>query len=166
MITPITAGIATLLRLGHNHFCMRRRKEDAELYKETCGKYKLRDIVRYMARARRKFTNTADIVPMVPPNYPKIGLEYTYDFKELDEHQLERFEMAYTYFRGVTYEEDDDPIGLGITKVSDPDFTEGLKNHLASTYMSFILSELPDEEMDLRIGEDEAEGETPSEEAE
>ena len=62
MITPVTVGIATLLRLGHNHFCMRRRQKDAELYRQTCGKYAIRDIVRYMARARRKFTNTADIV--------------------------------------------------------------------------------------------------------
>ena len=102
----------------------------------------------------RTFTNKADIVPMLPPNFPKIGLEYSYDYQELDEHQREKFDTAYTYFRGVAYEGDDDPVGFGITRISDPDFARGLKNHLAATYMSFILSDLSDDEMDLRIGDD------------
>jgi hypothetical protein len=114
----------------------------------------------YLFANFRTFTNKTDVVPMVPPNFSKIGLEYSYDYEGLDEHQREKFDSAYTYFRGVSFEDDDDPIGFGITKISDPDFAKGLKNHLAATYMSFILSELADEEMDMRIGDDVAQDET------
>ena len=110
----------------------------------------------------RTFTNAADIVPMVPPNFHKIGLEYTYDINALSEEQRAKFDRVYTYLRGVAFEEDDDPVGLGITKVDDEAFTRGLKNHLAATYMSFILSELDDEvisyHIDLEDKSDEDEG--------
>lgn len=108
----------------------------------------------------RTFTNAHDIVPMVPPNFPKIGIEHVYDREAMDEEQLSKFEDIYRYFRGVAFDEDDDPIGLKITKVDDEDFTRGLKNHLAATYMSFILSELPDEVIALHIGTDEEDDQT------
>ena len=62
VITPLTFGTAALLRLGHNKCCLRRRQQDAALYREALGKADIRDIVAYMARARRRESNTADIV--------------------------------------------------------------------------------------------------------
>ncbi len=105
----------------------------------------------------RTFTNAADAVPTVPPSFPKIGIEYTYDLAALSEEQRARFDQAYAYFRGVEFEQDDDPIGLGITRISDPALAEVLRNHLAATYMSFIVSELTDEQ--LKLGDDEIEEE-------
>ena len=102
----------------------------------------------------RTFTNAADAVPTVPPNFPKIGLEYTYDREALDEQQRARFETAYQYFRGVAFEDDDDPVGFDVTRIADPALAEILRNHLAATYMSFIVSELSDEQMQL--GNDES----------
>jgi hypothetical protein len=98
----------------------------------------------------RTFTNADDAVPTVPPNFPKIGIEYTYDLKTLDEAQRHRFDAAYRYFRGVAFEADDDPVGLGVTRIADPALAEVLKNHLAATYMSFIVTELTDEQMQLQ----------------
>lgn len=102
----------------------------------------------------RTFTNAEDAVPTVPPNFPKIGIEYTYDRTTLDDEQRARFEAAYQYFRGVAFEEDDDPVGLGITRISDSALAEVLRNHLAATYMSFIVSELTNEQM--KLGDDES----------
>ena len=111
----------------------------------------------------RTFTNVDDAVPTVPPTFPKLGIEYTYDRNALGDAQLQKFEAAYEYFRGVAFEDDDDPVGFGVTRISDSALAQVLKNHLAATYMSFIVSELSDEEFDLRMGnEDEKE---PSEEA-
>ncbi len=62
VITPLTFGIAALLRLCHNKCCLRRRQQDAALYREALGRADIRDIVKYMARARRRESNTADIV--------------------------------------------------------------------------------------------------------
>ena len=53
----------------------------------------------------------------------------------------------YNYFRGMTYEEDKDLLGLGFQKKEDAGY-EALKNHMCHTYMSFILSGLSDEEID------------------
>ena len=50
----------------------------------------------------------------------------------------------YNYFRGMTYEEDKDLLGLGFRKKEDAGY-EALKNHMCHTYMSFILSGLSDE---------------------
>ena len=97
----------------------------------------------------RTFTNVADAVPTVPPAFPKIGIEYTYDREALTETQRLRFEEAYKYFRGVAFDDDNDPIGFGVTAISDPALANVLKNHLAATYMSFIISELTDEQMEL-----------------
>ena len=95
----------------------------------------------------RTFTNVADIVPEMPSGLGKIGIEYTYDLKTFDEAQRTKFDESYQYFRGVAFEEDDDPIGLGVTQIQDPVAAEALRNHLAATYMSFIASELTDEQM-------------------
>ena len=62
VIMPLTCAIALLLRLGHNKFCSRRMQKDAEVYSEICRKHEIRDVVTYMARARRMESNTADIV--------------------------------------------------------------------------------------------------------
>ena len=95
----------------------------------------------------RTFTNVADIVPEMPSDLGKIGIEYTYDLKTFDEAQRAKFDESYQYFRGVAFEEDDDPIGLGVTQIQDPVAAEALRNHLAATYMSFIASELTDEQL-------------------
>lgn len=102
----------------------------------------------------RTFTNAEDAVPTVPPNFPKIGIEYTYNRSELDDAQRATFEAAYEYFRGVAFDDDNDPVGFGVTRIADAALAEVLRNHLAATYMSFILSELSDEQMDLRTGEE------------
>ena len=95
----------------------------------------------------RTFTNVADIVPEMPEGLAKIGIEYTYDREALDARQRARFDESYQYFRGVAFEEDNDPIGLGVTQMSDPVAAAALRNHLAATYMSFIASELTDEQV-------------------
>lgn len=98
------------------------------------------------------YTNIDDVVPTVPPRIPpyyfsKIGKEHLFNRAALDENQRQRFVRAYTYFRNTTFEEDKDLLGLGFRKKENAGF-ETLKNHLCHTYMSFILSELSDEELD------------------
>ena len=95
----------------------------------------------------RTFTNVADVVPKMPERFAKIGIEYTYDRETLDAKQRARFDESYQYFRGVAFEDDNDPIGLGVTQMSDPTAATALRNHLAATYMSFIASELTDEQV-------------------
>ena len=105
----------------------------------------------------RTFTNVDDVVPTVPTTFTKIGIEYTYDYNALNEKQRARFDTAYNYFRGVPFEDDNDPIGLGITTIDDPTLAKGLKNHLLATYMSFIISELSDDQMKFGVEEEAAE---------
>lgn len=98
------------------------------------------------------YTNNDDVVPTVPPRIPphyfsKIGKEHLFNRAALEENQRQRFIRAYRYFRNVTFEEDKDLLGLGFRKNENAGY-ETLKNHLCHTYMSFILSELSDEEMD------------------
>ena len=62
VITPLTFCTAALLRLGHNKLCLRRRQQDAQLYRNALAYADIRSIVKYMARARRRESNTADIV--------------------------------------------------------------------------------------------------------
>ncbi len=97
------------------------------------------------------FTNIDDAVPFVPPRIPPyyfshIGKEHLFNFNALEQNQKARFQRAYTYFRNVTFEEDRDLLGLGLKKTESMGW-KALKNHLCHTYMSFILSELTDEEM-------------------
>ena len=96
-------------------------------------------------------SNTDDVVPTVPYRIPphyfsKIGTEHLFDRGAMGQDQRLRFERAYHYFRGMSFEEDRDLLGLGFRK-TDNVIYEKLKNHLCHTYMSFILSELSDEEM-------------------
>ncbi|MBR4131470.1 MAG: hypothetical protein IKT99_00710, partial [Oscillospiraceae bacterium] len=62
LILPVTFGIATLLRLGHNKCCQRRREKDAALYQEAYTGVDLRQAVAEMARAARKELKLNSIV--------------------------------------------------------------------------------------------------------
>ena len=102
------------------------------------------------------YTNKNDVVPVVPPRIPphyfsKIGKEYFFNYDALDEDQKARFTRAYTYFRGTSFEEDKDLLGLGLKARESLGYNK-LKNHLVHTYMSFLLSELTDQEIGLYIG--------------
>ena len=61
-ILPLTFGIATLLRLGHNKCCERRREKDAALYREAYSGADLRQVVENMARSHRRELKTNSIV--------------------------------------------------------------------------------------------------------
>ena len=103
------------------------------------------------------YTNTDDVVPTVPPRIPpfffsKIGKEHLFQYTAQDKNQRQRFIRAYTYFRNMTFEEDKDLLGLGLRQTESLGY-KALKNHLCHTYMSFILSELTDEEIDNYLGE-------------
>ena len=105
----------------------------------------------------RCFTNRHDIVPTVPLSIPpryfsKIGTEHLYDYETLDEEQKKRFLRLYLYFRRIPFEEDTDLLGTGLRESGSLGF-RALKNHLCHTYMSFILSELSDEEIDRYLAE-------------
>ena len=98
------------------------------------------------------YTNKNDIVPIVPPRIPphyfsKIGKEYLFNLDALDSDHRARFLRAYRYFRGMTFDEDKDLLGLGL-KANESLGYKALKNHLCHTYMSFILSEMSDDEID------------------
>lgn len=97
------------------------------------------------------YTNKDDVVPVVPPRIPphffsKIGKEHLFNYGALDKNQKQRFLRAYTYFRNMTFEEDKDLLGLGLKQTESLGY-KALKNHLCHTYMSFILSELSDQEI-------------------
>lgn len=62
LVMPLTYGIAALVRLVHNKCCLRRRKKDAELYRDTFGNADLRRMVEQMARSRKKDIRIADIL--------------------------------------------------------------------------------------------------------
>lgn len=100
----------------------------------------------------RYYTNKNDVVPKVPleigPHFfSKIGKEHLFDYEGLDEMQKARFLRVYEYFRGIPFEEDTDLLGLGLKQTESLSYRK-LKNHLAHTYMSFILSEQTEEEID------------------
>ena len=102
------------------------------------------------------YTNIDDVVPTVPPRIPphyfsKIGKEHLFNRNAMEKNQKLRFERAYRYFRNMTFEEDKDLLGLGFRKKKKAAY-ETLKNHLCHTYMSFILSELSDDEIDKYLG--------------
>ncbi len=61
-ILPITFGIATLLRLGHNQCCLYRRGKDAKIYKEAYSDVDLRQVVEEIARANKRELNASNIV--------------------------------------------------------------------------------------------------------
>ena len=100
------------------------------------------------------FTNKDDVVPVVPlrvaPHFfSKIGKEHLFQYGAMDKDQKQRFLRAYRHFRGRTFEEDKDLLGLAAAE--SPEY-RALKNHLCHTYMSFVLSELSDGEIGLYIG--------------
>ena len=61
-VTPVTLGIAALLRLGHNRCCRRRREKDAELYRAAYTGADLYQAVADMARSRSEELKTKNIV--------------------------------------------------------------------------------------------------------
>ncbi len=98
------------------------------------------------------FTNIDDVVPLVPPRisphyFSKIGKEHVFSYGAMESNQKERFLRAYRYFRGTTFEEDKDLLGLSMRETESLGY-KALKNHLCHTYMSFLLSELTDREID------------------
>ena len=101
----------------------------------------------------RTFTNKNDVVPTVPPTYTRINKqqEHQFAYNELSSSQKKRFNRVYEYFRGRTFEEDTSLLGLGFAGHGEFKSYEVLKNHLAHTYMSFILSELSDEHIDEHL---------------
>ena len=99
------------------------------------------------------YTNIDDVVPKVPPRIPphyfsKIGREHVFNLGALDQDQRKRFQRAYRHFRGTTFEEDKDFLGI---KTEESKEYRTLKHHLGQTYMSFLLSELTDSEIDLYL---------------
>lgn len=61
-ILPLTYGIASLLRLGHDRSCLRQREKDAALCRKAYGGADLRRVVERMARSHKKELKTADLV--------------------------------------------------------------------------------------------------------
>ena len=85
------------------------------------------------------FTNADDVVPTVPPGFGKIGTEHYFQYDDLSDEQKSKFNRIYGYFKGgKTFEEDTHTTGLG----------DKLKNHLLYTYLSFILSDLSNSEIE------------------
>ena len=62
LFLPVTFGVATLLRLGHNKCCERRRAKDAALYRAAYTGADLRQIIGEMARSRKRELKTNSIV--------------------------------------------------------------------------------------------------------
>ncbi len=61
-ILPLTYGIASLVRLGHNKCCTRQRKKDAELCRCAYGGEELDSVVANMARSHKKSLKTENLV--------------------------------------------------------------------------------------------------------
>ena len=101
----------------------------------------------------RTFTNEHDLVPTVPPNFTRISKpkEHKFDYNALSAVQKKKFNRIYEYFRDRTFEEDTSLLGLGLVGPKQFKTYAALKNHLAHTYMSFILSELPDKQIDEHL---------------
>ena len=74
LIMPITFGIATLLRLGHNKCCLNRRAKDAEYYRQDYSGTDLRKAVEEMARSRKKELKMKNIV--IPTQVIGFMIEY------------------------------------------------------------------------------------------
>ena len=91
-ILPVTFGIATLLRLGHNGCCMRRRAKDAELYRKAYTGVDLRQAVEEMARVNRRERRTNRIViPSQMIGYMIQNSGADVDQAELCRHYLDTF---------------------------------------------------------------------------
>ena len=63
-ILPLTFGIATLLRLGHNRCCQRRRDLDTAMFREAYTGRDLRQVLTEMAlEAKRKLGKKSIVIP-------------------------------------------------------------------------------------------------------
>ncbi|MGN0477103.1 MAG: dockerin type I domain-containing protein [Ruminococcus sp.] len=89
------------------------------------------------------YTNLDDIVPKVPLYFKKVGVEKSYSYDTLSSEERAGFDRVYKYFRGKTYTEDGD--------ISSTDLIGQLRDHMGFTYMSFMLSEKSDSEIDNYI---------------
>ena len=89
------------------------------------------------------YTNLDDIVPKIPINFKKVGVEKSCSYDTLSSGERAGFDRVYKYFRGKTYTEDGD--------INSTDLIGRLRNHMGFTYMSFILSEKSDSEIDKYI---------------
>ena len=76
-ILPLTYGIAALLRLGHDRFCLRQRSRDASLCRDTYGAADLREVVENMARSHRQELKTENLV--IPTQIIRHMIESTGD---------------------------------------------------------------------------------------
>ena len=89
------------------------------------------------------YTNLDDPVPKVPVNYNKIGDEKFYRYGTLTLDEKVRFDRVYKFLRNKTYDEDG---GINSTDVLGM-----IRDHMGFTYLSFILSEMTDEQIDSYI---------------
>ena len=89
------------------------------------------------------YTNLDDIVPKVPLYFKKVGVEKSYSYDTLSSEERSGFDRVYKYFRGKTYSEDGD--------INSTDLIGRLRDHMGFTYMSFMLSEKSDSEIDNYI---------------
>lgn len=89
------------------------------------------------------YTNLDDIVPKIPINFKKVGVEKSCSYDTLSSGERAGFDRVYKYFRGKTYTEDGD--------INSTDLIGRLRNHMGFTYMSLILSEKSDSEIDNYI---------------
>ena len=63
-ILPLTFGIATLIRLGHNKCCQLRRDKDVALYREAYTGRDLKQVVTEMAiSAKKKYGKKSIVIP-------------------------------------------------------------------------------------------------------
>ena len=100
------------------------------------------------------FNSNEDIVPQVPigPNLDKTGGVIYYDRLDMKlnhPEQFARFQKLYEHFRDVDYDSDTDFLPDAYTfkpYVKRPVDNVVIRNHMPYTYMSFLLSELPDEQ--------------------
>ena len=98
------------------------------------------------------FTNVDDGITTVPktkaPRYfAKIGEEHLFNYNELEKDQKKRFGRVYEYIKEETFEEDKYFFGVPLRKMESSTH-KAYKNHISRTYLSFILSELSDREID------------------
>ncbi len=91
-ILPVTFGIATLLRLGHNRCCLRRREKDAELYRKAYTGVDVGQAVEDMARScRRELQPKRIVIPAQTIGYMIQNSGSELDQAELCRRYLEAF---------------------------------------------------------------------------
>ena len=83
-ILPVTFGIASLLRLGHNRCCLRRREKDAALCRDVYTGADLGQVVAEMARSCRRELRTGSIV--IPS--PLIGYMILNSGSDMEQDEL------------------------------------------------------------------------------